>query len=131
MGAVGEAAVQIARKHGVRVSGTCGAADMARAHAFGVENVLDYRQADLSQLRQRYDAVFDTAASMDRGTGFGLLKPGGVLLDLHPTPSLLPAAAPASDWHWRASWQNAATASSFAGAAKRRCGRRKHRCRTC
>lgn len=86
MGAVGEAAVQIARKHGIRVSGTCGAADMARAHAFGVENVLDYRQADLSQLRQRYDAVFDTAASMDSGAGFSLLKPGGVLLDLHPTP---------------------------------------------
>lgn len=86
MGAVGEAAVQIARNVGARVSGTCAEADMARARALGVETVHDYRRTDLSLLDERFDAVFDTAATMDGGTGLGLLKPGGVFLDLHPTP---------------------------------------------
>ncbi|OEZ98744.1 NAD(P)-dependent alcohol dehydrogenase [Duganella phyllosphaerae] len=86
MGAVGEAAVQLARGAGVRVSGTCSEADMERARALGVEHAYDYSSTDLSRLATRYDAVFDTAANLTMATGFGLLKPGGVLLDLHPTP---------------------------------------------
>lgn len=87
MGSVGEAAVQIARNLGARVSGTCGEADMERARALGVDTVHDYRSTDLSRLGERYDAVFDTAATMDSAAGFGLLKPAGVLLDLHPSPA--------------------------------------------
>ena len=86
MGAVGEAAVQLARSAGVRVAGTCSEADMERARALGVEQVYDYRRTDLTGIATRYDAVFDTAANLTGAVGFGLLKPGGVLLDLHPTP---------------------------------------------
>jgi NADPH:quinone reductase-like Zn-dependent oxidoreductase len=86
MGGVGEAAVQLARNLGIRVSGTCGEADIERARALGVDTVHDYRRTDLSQLSERYDAVFDTAASMSRTVAYGLLQPRGVLLDLHPTP---------------------------------------------
>lgn len=86
MGAVGEAAVQLARSAGVRVAGTCSEADMERARALGVEQVYDYRRTDLTGIATRYDAVFDTAANLTSAVGFGLLKPGGVLLDLHPTP---------------------------------------------
>lgn len=86
MGAVGEAGVQLARLFGVRVSGSCGEADIERARSLGVETVYDYRRTDLSQISERYDAVFDTADTMERATGFGLLKPDGVFLDLHPTP---------------------------------------------
>lgn len=86
MGAVGEAAVQLARKHGIGVTGTCSAADMERARALGVEHVMDYRLADLAQLRERFDAVLDTAATLDTTVALALLKPGGMLLDLQPTP---------------------------------------------
>lgn len=40
-GAVGEAAVQIARMHGAVVSGSCSAGAMERARALGVQNVFD------------------------------------------------------------------------------------------
>ncbi|MET0267683.1 MAG: NAD(P)-dependent alcohol dehydrogenase [Duganella sp.] len=86
MGAVGEAAVQLARKHGIRVSGTCGAADMDRARSLGVETVFDYRLVNLAHTTQRYDAVLDTSATLPGDTGLALLKDDGVLLDLHPTP---------------------------------------------
>ncbi|MBY0260197.1 NAD(P)-dependent alcohol dehydrogenase [Methylobacterium sp.] len=85
-GAVGEAAVQIARMLGAAVSGSCGADGMERARILGVANVFDYRRTDLSKLAERFDVVYDTAATMPLATGFGMLRKGGVFLDLNPTP---------------------------------------------
>lgn len=85
-GAVGEATVQIARMLGATVAGSCSAGAMARARSLGVETVFDYRATDLSKLRQRFDVVYDTAATMTIGAGLGLLDSGGVFLDIDPTP---------------------------------------------
>lgn len=85
-GAVGEAAVQIARMHGAVVSGSCSAGAMDRARALGVQNVFDYRITDLSKLRERFDVVYDTAATMTTALGLSLLRKDGVFLDLDPTP---------------------------------------------
>jgi NADPH:quinone reductase-like Zn-dependent oxidoreductase len=85
-GAVGEAAVQIARMHGAVISGSCSADTMERARAIGVQNVFDYRTTDLSRLSERFDVVYDTAATMSVGLGLALLRKGGVFLDLNPTP---------------------------------------------
>lgn len=85
-GAVGEAAVQIALMSGATVSGSCSASDVARAQALGVSTVYDYRLTDLKRLPARFDVVYDTAATMTVSTGIGLLRPGGCLLDLNPSP---------------------------------------------
>ncbi|UVH60601.1 NAD(P)-dependent alcohol dehydrogenase [Variovorax paradoxus] len=85
-GAVGEAAVQIARMHGAIVSGSCSAGAMGRARALGLQNIFDYRTTDLSKLRERFDVVYDTAATMTTAQGLGLLREDGVFLDLDPTP---------------------------------------------
>lgn len=85
-GAVGEAAVQIARNHGARVWGSCGASAMERARSLGVETVFDYRKTDLSKIGERFDVVYDTAATMTVAVGVGLLRDGGVFLDINPTP---------------------------------------------
>lgn len=85
-GAVGEATVQIARMLGAAVSGSCSAAAMARARSLGVEAVYDYRATDLSKLGMHFDVVYDTAASMTVETALGLLGPGGIFLDINPTP---------------------------------------------
>jgi NADPH:quinone reductase-like Zn-dependent oxidoreductase len=86
-GAVGEAAVQIALLHGARVSGSCSAEAMERARSLGVENVFDYRTTDLSKIRERFDVVYDTAATMPIAVGLGLLRKKGRFLDLNPTPA--------------------------------------------
>lgn len=88
-GAVGEAAVQIARMLGATVSGSCSADGMERARSLGVQNVFDYRTTDLSKLAGRFDVVYDTAATMTPATGFGMLRKGGVFLDLDPSPGKL------------------------------------------
>lgn len=85
-GAVGEATAQIARLRGAMVSGSCGAADMDRARRLGVQAVFDYRTTDVSKIRERFDVVYDTAATMTTAQGLGLLRKGGVFLDLNPSP---------------------------------------------
>lgn len=86
-GAVGEAAVQIARMLGATVSGSCGAGSMERARSLGVGDVFDYRTTDLTKIGVRFDVVFDTAASMSVATGLRMLKKGGAYLDLDPSPA--------------------------------------------
>ena len=83
-GAVGEAALQIARLFGATVSGSCSARDMERARSLGVQTVYDYRTTDLSTITTRFDVVYDTAAAMTVSAGVALLRQGGVFLDLNP-----------------------------------------------
>jgi NADPH:quinone reductase-like Zn-dependent oxidoreductase len=85
-GAVGDAAVQIARMLGARVSGTCSAGAMERARSLGVQTAFDYRTTDLAKVGERFDVVYDTAATMTIGLGFKLLRDGGIFLDINPTP---------------------------------------------
>lgn len=85
-GAVGEAAVQMARMHGAQVSGSCSMPQKQRAEQMGMTRVYDYRITDLSKLKDRFDVVYDTAGTMAVATGLGLLRKGGVFLDINPTP---------------------------------------------
>ncbi|UGY23458.1 NAD(P)-dependent alcohol dehydrogenase [Bradyrhizobium septentrionale] len=86
-GAVGEAAVQIARMLGATASGSCSAEAMPRAHELGVQKPFDYRKTDLSALTDRFDVVYDTAAVMPAATGLHLAGKRGVFLDIEPTPA--------------------------------------------
>lgn len=85
-GAVGEAAVQIARLFGATVWGSCSARDMERARLLGVERLYDYRSTNLSAIAERFDVVYDTSATMAVSAGIAMLRPGGVFLDLNPAP---------------------------------------------
>lgn len=86
-GAVGEATVQLARMFGASVAGTCSAQAMQRARDLDVQPLFDYRTTDLSNIRERFDVVYDTAGTMMVASGLGLLRQGGVYLDINPTPT--------------------------------------------
>ena len=85
-GAVGAAAVQIARMLGATVSGSCSVESMRRAREFGVQQAYDYR-AGLAAISERFDVVYDTAGTMTVAEGIRLLRKGGVFLDINPTPA--------------------------------------------
>ena len=85
-GAVGESAVQIARILGAEVSGSCSLQQMQRAQEMGVSRVYDYCTTDLSQTKDQFDVVYDTAGTMTVATGLSLLRKDGVYLDINPTP---------------------------------------------
>ncbi|WP_192385661.1 NAD(P)-dependent alcohol dehydrogenase [Mesorhizobium silamurunense] len=85
-GAVDAATVQIARMLGATVSGSCSAGAMPRARVLGLQGVCDYRTTDFSQLGERFDVVYDAAATMPTVAGLSLLRGKGVFIDLAPTP---------------------------------------------
>jgi len=85
-GAVGSAAVQLALAHGARVAGTCSQASMESATRAGIYPVFDYANESDWRSSRPFDAIFDTAGTLDVGRGLAMLKPGGAFIDINPTP---------------------------------------------
>ncbi len=82
-GAVGSAAVQLARHFGATVTAVTSAANAELMHRIGAESVIDYAATPLTELAargQRYDVVFDAVGNIDRGLGLSLSRPGGTLV---------------------------------------------------
>ncbi len=58
-GAIGTAAVQLARHFGADVTGVCSTANLDLVKSLGAETVLDYTADDLTGRQERYDLVLD------------------------------------------------------------------------
>lgn len=78
-GAVGTAAVQLARHFGATVTGVCSAANAALVTRLGAAGVIDYGTTDLGAIQQRYDVVLDAVGNLSIASGRRLLREGGVL----------------------------------------------------
>lgn len=79
-GAVGSAAVQIARLMGARVTGVCSGANAERVRGLGAEAVVDYTREDVLARGVRYDVVLDAAGTTRFATHRAILTDGGRLL---------------------------------------------------
>ncbi|TGQ72590.1 NADP-dependent oxidoreductase [Mesorhizobium sp. M00.F.Ca.ET.186.01.1.1] len=89
LGGVGRMATQLAKSLGADVSGSCRATAMDDARVMGLNRVVDYRQFSAETLQGQFDVVFDTAGTLSLRDGRTLLKPGGVVLDISPSPGKL------------------------------------------
>jgi len=90
MGAVGQAAVSIARGIGAQITGRVSPQSIAQAQALGVDTALDYTKTLPSSLNGAYDVVFDCNGSLSPQEAKRLLKPGGIVFDITPTgPKIL------------------------------------------
>ncbi|MBI2308030.1 MAG: NAD(P)-dependent alcohol dehydrogenase [Rhodocyclales bacterium] len=79
-GAVGSAAVQLARHFGATVTGVCGTANLERVRALGAARVIDYTQADFARNGEAYDLIVDTVGTAPFSRCRGALATGGRLL---------------------------------------------------
>ncbi len=79
-GAVGTAAVQLARHAGAEVTGVCSTGNMDLVRALGASHVLDYTQKDFTQNGETYDVILDAAGTAPFTRSRTSLAPGGRLL---------------------------------------------------
>jgi NADPH:quinone reductase-like Zn-dependent oxidoreductase len=80
-GAVGTAAVQLARHFGAHVTGVCSAGNAALIRSLGADEVIDHRAADFARIGERWDVILDTVgnASLPR-CRLALAEEGRLLL---------------------------------------------------
>jgi NADPH:quinone reductase-like Zn-dependent oxidoreductase len=79
-GAVGVAAIQLAKHQGAHVTAVCSAANFELVRSLGADAVIDYRSEDFTQNGVRYDVIMDTVGTAPFARSRGSLMPGGRLL---------------------------------------------------
>ncbi len=92
-GAVGSAAVQIAKHFGATVTGISGTANLELVDSIGADHTIDYTTTDWLKLPDRYDIIFDTVGRVSPSKLRRLLKPGGrALMASASLPAMLGSA---------------------------------------
>lgn len=79
-GAVGVAAVQLARHAGAEVTAVCSAANAALVKELGASRVIDYHAEDFTRGDAQWDVVMDCVGATDYARCRRVLAPGGRLL---------------------------------------------------
>jgi NADPH:quinone reductase-like Zn-dependent oxidoreductase len=88
-GAVGTAAVQLARHFGATVTGVCGPAGADLVRRLGADTVIDYTTTDFTRTGQTYDVIFDVAGKSSFTRCRPALNPAGVYLTTAPSPAIM------------------------------------------
>ena len=77
-GAIGAAAVQLAKARGAEVTAVVAGRHLEMARALGADRVVDYAAPEFGQLGKSFDFVFDAVGKMTAGQWRRLLTPDGV-----------------------------------------------------
>jgi NADPH:quinone reductase-like Zn-dependent oxidoreductase len=85
-GAVGTAAVQLARYYGAKVTGVCSGANLELMRSLGADTIVDYTKEDFTQNCQTYDIIFDAMGKISFSRCKNSLAPRGIYLTTVPMP---------------------------------------------
>jgi len=84
---MGTYAVQIAKQHGVEVTGVDSAGKLDMLRSIGADHVVDYTREDFSQSSKTYDVIFDVIGNHSVSTIMKRLNPHGRYLTAVPQVS--------------------------------------------
>jgi len=90
-GGVGHFAVQIAKHLGTHVVGVCSAGNADFVRGLGAHEVIDYAREDFASRDQRFDVVFDVAATSSFEAAKRVLSEFGCYLNTGPTAAATPS----------------------------------------
>lgn len=79
-GAVGSAAIQLAKHLGAHVTGVCSTANLECARSLGADQVIDYTRQRFTESSEQYDVIFDTVGGTSLAGCEGALRERGRLL---------------------------------------------------
>ena len=79
-GAVGSAAVQIAKSFGAEVTGVCSTANVELVKSLGADHVIDYTKTDFAKTGEQYDVVYETVNKASFSSCIAAVKNNGTLL---------------------------------------------------
>lgn len=88
-GAVGASAVQFARSIGARITGVCGTANIEYVRSIGAGKVIDYKTENWRKCDERFDVIFDAAATATFSSAKPCLSPNGIYINTLPGPKLI------------------------------------------
>ena len=88
-GAVGTAAVQLARHFGAEVTGVCSTANLEMVRSLGAGKVIDYTREDFTKSGEIFDIIFDTVGTTSFSQCKRMLKQNGrYLLTVFAIPQI-------------------------------------------
>jgi len=79
-GAIGSAALQLAKYYGATVTAVCNTKNIKLVKSLGADRVIDYTKEDFTKEDQKYDFVFDTVGKSSFAKCRPLLSSGGVYI---------------------------------------------------
>jgi len=79
-GAVGSAAVQLAKYFGANVTGVCSTANIDLVKSLGADSVIDYTKEDFTKNNETYDLIFDTVNKISFSGSLKSLNKNGLLI---------------------------------------------------
>jgi 2-desacetyl-2-hydroxyethyl bacteriochlorophyllide A dehydrogenase len=79
-GAVGSAAVQLAKAFGADVTGVCSTANIALVKSIGADKVIDYTKEDFTRNGETYDVIFDSVKTISVSSSLKSLNKNGIMI---------------------------------------------------
>lgn len=88
-GAIGTAAIQLAKHFGARVTGVCSTSELELVESLGADKVIDDTREDFTKTGEVYDVIFDAESTSSYRRCRGSLAEDGVYLRTFPGPAIL------------------------------------------
>ena len=79
-GAVGSAAVQLAKSFGAIVTAVCSTANIDLVKSIGADKVIDYTKDDFTEIGEIYDVIFDAVNTISVSRSLKLLSRNGIMI---------------------------------------------------